>query len=349
MTNKNKYTVNFILSAFLVMMCFSTSCTYDYFEDETNYVLYVPKADINKRTDTYKIDEVKLFIYNNSIVEKDIYTFSPFDNNARTKVGNYNQKLFPGEHNVFCFSNIKGLTFSDTQSYQLSHFSLSKISGSSESSEEDYYQEPLGVLLDTKKPLIRFPGPVVVDTAYMEHRYVGRICFAFKNLTNLSSQLTFENIKSVETIAEGVGTVQYLSQITDSIHTRSTRMSENDKMKLTAKLFENPSQGFDFGFQNFYFPSLAYDQQEGGASDEQPISLLLSFRDAANKEIYSLRVDIVDRLNGYKPIILHMNQTLLVKVDGNDVQIITLTDPMDWNPVIDPNDNTNPGGGGLDM
>lgn len=329
MNNIIKYTIKFCLSSILALICLLSSCTYDYFEDESNYVIYIPKADVNKRTDTYKVDDVGLYIYNNESLERERHSVSPFEENARSRVGNFNFKLFPGQHYAYCFSNTSSTNFVETESFMTSRFLLKQ-------SDNGAYKEPSAILLDKKDPLIQFPGPVVTDTAWYEHKYVGRICVAFKNMTNLNSRLTFDNIKKVEVVAEGVGTVQYLYQITDSTNTRSTRLTSNDKIELSPQLYKNPYTGFDFGFENYYFPSL---------SETLGVTMVLNviFYDGDNNILYDLNIGVVDRQNNSIPLILHMNQTLLVAVDGNDVQIIELGDPENWDPDIQPGGGSSPG------
>ncbi|MDR1501826.1 MAG: hypothetical protein LBT43_05160 [Prevotella sp.] len=324
----------FILS---VCICFAPSCTYDYFEDESNYVIYVPKADMNTRTDTYKINDISIFIYNSNL-EKERYSSYPFEDNARTRVGNFNFKLFPGEHSVYCFTNISGVNFSEIDAFSTARFGLKQ-------NEEGYYEEPSVIFLESMKPFIHFPGPVVTDTAWFEKKYVGRICVAFKNMTNLNSSLTFSNIKKVEILAKGVGVTQYLSQIeiTDPLDTRSSRNSIDDKILLTSQLSENPYPDFDFGFDNYYFPSLS---PVDGVTE--PISLQLSFLDENNDIISTLAIDLIDRVTG-EATILHMDETILVTVDGNNIQILRLEDPSDWNSDIESGGNNTPGGGGTEI
>lgn len=316
-----------------VCVCFA-SCTYDYFEDESNYVVYIPKADVNKITDTYKIDDVSILIYNDNL-EKERYSYYPFDENARSRAGNFNFKLFPGEHSVYCFTNIPEIAFSDIDAYSTARFSLNQ-------DENGYYEEPPAITLENRKPLIRFPGPVVVDTAWFETKYVGRICVAFKNLTNLNPALTLNNIKKVEVLAQGVGVVQYLSEITDISNTRSSKYNTNDRMKLTSQLYENPYQDYEFGFANYYFPSLVTSTSDAAT---EPISLELRFLNSNDQLITTpLVVDVINRTTN-EAIILHMNETLVVAIDGNNIQILHLDSPYDWDPNIEPGGNNTPGGG----
>lgn len=336
MNNIHKYTTRLCLSSVLICLCLLSSCTYDYFEDETNYVVYVPKADVNRRTETYKVDDVRIFIYNTDLA-KDRYSLHPFEDNARTMVGNFHFKLLPGMHPVHCFSNISGVDFSEIQSYNTAKFTLQK-------SEDGYYKEPPVILSEYVSPLIRIPGPLVTDTALFEHKYVGRICFAIKNLEVFNSKLTLNNIKKVEILASGVGTCQYLSQISDSINTRSSRSNANDKMLLTAKLYENPYLDFEFGFENYYLPSPDLSAEENLS---EPINFKLTFFDANNQPIDFLHVEVTDA--NYQPKILHMAETIMVTIDGKDVKVLTLKDLLDWNPIIEAGKDNTPGGGGTEV
>jgi len=336
MNNIHKYTIKLYLLSVLAFFSLLSSCTYDYFEDETNYVVYVPKADVDVRTDTYKVGDVRIFIYNTDL-EKDRYSLFPFEDNARTRVGNFNFKLLPGIHSVHCFSNTNGVDFTETQSYNTAKFILPK-------SNEGYYKEPPVILSDYLAPHIRIPGPLVMDTAFFEHKYVGRICFAIKNLEAFNSKLTLKNIKTVRIVASGVGTSQYLSQISDSINTRSSRSSVNDKMLLNAKLYKNPYQNFEYGFENYYFPSPNLSS-EGNSSE--PINFQLTFLDVNDKIIDVIPVEVRD--DNYQPKTLHMAETIVVTIDGNDIKVLTLKDLLDWNPTIETGKDNTPDGGGVEV
>lgn len=336
MNNIHKYTIRLCLSSVLICLFLLSSCTYDYFDDETNYVVYAPKADVNKRTETYKVDDVRIFIYNTDL-EKHRYSLHPFEDNARTTVGDFNFKLLPGLHPVHCFSNINGVEFTEVESYNTAKFSLQQ-------SEDGYYKEPPVILSDYLAPTIHFPGPLVKDTALFEHEHVGRICVVFKNLQRFNTQLSLDNIKGIEVVAGGVGTVQYLSTISDSINTRSSRNSPGDKMFLYTKLYKDPYLDFEFGFENYYLPSP--DLSAEGNSSE-PINFEIRFIGDNNTIITVLPVELTDE--NQQPIVLHMAQTLIVEIDGKNVQVLTLKDLLDWNTSIETGKDKNPGGGGTEV
>jgi len=312
------------------------SCTYDYFEDETNYVVYVPKADRELRTETYSIEDLSILIYSGDL-HKDRYSYHPFEENARSKVGNFHFRLYPNSYSVYCFTNVQEVTFQDINSHNQAKFDL-------EQNTDGYYNEPSAIHVDYKEPTINFPGPAVRDTAWFEGKYVGRICVAFKELTKIDPSLTYNNIKRIDIEAGGIGVTQYLSKLTDSISTRSSRISTQDKMKLTSEPFKVEYKDFEFGVQNYYFPSP--DLSEEGRESE-PIHLSLKFIGKDNNTLSTLNIRVTDKKG--VPVVLHMNQTLVVEVDGNNITVLGLDDPEQWSPNIESGGNSSPGGPGVVM
>lgn len=349
MNYKYKYTNRFCLIFIITFMCLVSSCTYDYFEDETNYIVYVPKADHNKLSESggnYLIKDVKILIYEdpNFGLERHTYIDVPELKDPRYKVGNFGYRIHPGDHDVFCFSNITSIEFKDTDLLNDAYFELTQAT------ETNTYNAPSRILLDKKEPFIIYPGPVITDTAYLDHKYVGQICFAMKNMQVLSPALTYDNVASVRIVASNVGTKQSLSSITDSINTRSTRNNINDKIVLTSTLEKNLPPAFsnyDYGFKNYYFPSL--DSSLEGISGEIPIEFVISFLDASDNVITSLNTSLVD--SSYNPRVLHMNETIWIGLDGNDITIITIGAPEEWNSDIlaGEGNESGAGDGGINM
>jgi len=332
--NKGFYPQVFSLLAVLSVLLLIPSCTYDYFEDETNYVVYVPKADKELRTETYSIEDLSIFIYNDGLY-KEKYSHSPFAENARSMSGNFNFRLYPGSYNVYCFTNVEEVSFENLNTYNEARFDLQQLT-------DGTYEEPSAIYVERKTPTITFPGPVVIDTTLFERKYVGRICVAFKELTKLRPFLTYNNIKEIQIEASGIGVTQYLSALTDSVNTRSSRNNVEDKMWLIAETFEIEYKDFDFGIQNYYFPSP--DLSVEGRENE-PIVLKLSFVSQSGDILYIQSVRVADKTG--KPIVLHMNETLVVEIDGNNIQVLSLDDPEQWNPQIEEEGNSGPGSGGI--
>jgi len=304
-----------------------SSCTYDYFDDESNYVVYVPKADAGKVIDNYSIEDLAIYIYSEDL-QRERYSFSPFNEDARSTVGNYHFKLFPGYHSVYSFTGLSNLNFTDLNTQSTARFDLQK-------NTDGYYLEPSAIYLEYATPTIYFPGPVVTDTARFDRPFTGRICIAFKNMLPLHPSLTADKISKVEIEAAGIGTTQYFSQVTDSVSTRSTRFSPEDKMLLTSTVYVNPYKDFEFGLENRYLPSPALGTKEY-------ISLQLKFIDNQNLEVYSMFVDLVDDTRN--PVILHTNETIVIGIDGEKIHIISLDNPADWEDIMG-GGNSGPGPG----
>lgn len=333
--NKGYYIKIFFLLTISSVLLLIPSCTYDYFEDETNYEVYVPKADKDMRTETYGIEDLSIFIYND-VLNKERYSHTPFTENARSLSGNFNFRLFPGNYNVYCFTQAQETNFQNLNTYSEARFDLQQHT-------DGDYKEPSALYVEYKAPTIHFPGPLVSDTAFFESKYVGRICIAFKNMTVLSPLLTKSNIKEVRIEATGIGTTQYLSKLTTIDNTRSTRKTPDDKMRLTSEVFDLEYKDFPFGIQNYYYPS---PDLTGEENPNTPIELELKFIGHSGDALASLTITVIDKARN--PIILHMNETLVVEVDGTHIQILHLESIEDWNPQIEVEEGSGSGSGGID-
>lgn len=333
---KKYYPSRFYLLVVLFNLSVYSSCTYDYFEDETNYVVYAPKANKEIRTQTYCIEDINIFIYNGDL-KKERYSQSPFAENARSLFGNFNFRLYPGNYSVYCFTNMGETRFYDLSLHSLAKFELQQYA-------DGFYKEPSAIYGENKTPVIHFPGPLVSDTAWFDAKYVGTIGLAFKNLTKINPSLTPNNISKIEIEASGVGVVQYLSALTNTENTRSARYSENDKMRLVSKISDINYKDFDFGIQNYYFPSPNLSAE---SRENEPIYLKLNFIGANDNVLASLEIPVIDKRS--EALVLHMNETLIIEVDGNNIQILRLQDPEQWNPNIEPEGNSGPGSGGIDL
>lgn len=333
--NKGYYSRGLSLVAILSLLLVS-SCTYDYFEDETNYVVYVPKADKELRTDSFQIEDLSIIICNGERIVKERYSFAPFAESGRSIRGDFNFRLYPGPYNVYCFSNMKETPLQDMDSYSQAWFGLTKA-------DDGFYKEPSPIYLDYLTPTIEFPGPTLIDTAWFEKTYVGRIGVVFDNLEQINSALTKTNIKYVQIVATGIGVVQHLSAMTTWNDTRSSRNDPSDKMLLSSELMNPQYKHFTMGIENYYFPSP--DLSEEGVNE--PIVLQLSFIGHDDKPIASLELAVVDSQRN--PLILHMNELIVIEIDGSKVQVLHVDNPEDWNPTIVKEGNSGPGGGGIEI
>lgn len=326
---KKHTTLMYYLFVVGLNLCCLSSCTYDYFEDETNYAVYVPKADRTNMNDDYRVEDVRLLIYQDQLKHDTKISF-PFDRNARTRVGNFNFKLYPRMHSVYCLANTQGIEVFDIDSYTNAGFGLMK----SESNSYTYSDDLSNFHAEYKSPYIDFPGPKITDTAPFDKRYVGKICFAFKNIQINGQPISYNEVANIYVEALGVGNYQKLELLTDSINTRSSRYTQYDRVELNAKPYLEPLLDFGLGFHCYFFPSLG-DETDNG------ISLKIELQNSAGQSMYSLNINITD--------LLHMNETIFQAIDGNKVYKLTMDSPEDWNSDIETEDDTTPGGGGIEM
>lgn len=304
----------------LTGLIFFASCTFDYFEDETNYLVYVPKACAELSSDDYRIEDIRIYIYKETLVKQKAASF-PFMENPRMKMGYFNFRIFPGSYSSYCFANTAELKFKDVESYHNALFGLSE----SENGEYHYPGSLAGFSVDVINSGIEYPAPAKTDTVLFNRRYSGRICVAFKELAELNPSLIYGNIQKVSIEATGVGIYQSLALLTDSIHTRSSRYTPLDKVMMEYIPYENPLEGYDFGIDGYFYPSLS-DEGEGSI----PIILWMNFIDHNGNSIHSFPLDISETL--------HMNQTIYVGTNGVSSGLIEIGGPEPWDPGIEPGD-----------
>lgn len=304
------------------------SCTYDYFEDETNYVVYAPKAHSELITDDYRIEDIHIYIYNSETLHKHKKAAFPFQESARMKQGNFNFRVFPGSYSVFCFANTDGMNYSEMSPWQDAAFGLPEL----DNGEYHYPASFSSLSVELLNPDIIFPGPVITDTAHFHKRYSGRICVAFKELTNINPLLTYNNIGNIVIKATGTGTHQPMSLLTDSIHTRSNCYTDSDQVTMDCPLYENPIANYSLGTDGYFFPSV---------SDGRPITLTIDFIDKNGVSIHEFPINVTETL--------HMNQTIYLGTDGLSVVILDITAPEQWNSEIISDDDQPGSGGGMDI
>ncbi len=297
----------------LTSLIFFTSCTFDYFEDETNYVVYVPKANVELTTDEYQIEDIHIYIYKNETLANLKKASYPFKESSRMRKGNFNFRLFPSTYDVFGFVNTEGFIWSKLASRQEGGFGLPE----SESGEYRYPSSFASFSIEMLHPTIDFPAPLLTDTANFNKRYSGRICVAFEKLTNFNPLLTYSNISKIKVTATGTGTYQNMALLTDSINTRSGSYTSSDKVMMEFIPYENPFEEYEFGIDGYFFPSL---------SDDSPITLWMDFIDNSGKTLHSFPLTIVETL--------HMNQTIYLGTDGIGTFELDINGPEQWDPEI---------------
>lgn len=296
-------TITILLSA----ICLS-SCTFDYFEDETNYILYVP--DVEGRS----VKDCRVLVYDeNGNLAAEKYGALPFEDNPRMQTGMFSFKLKPGRYRVFCYANTDSLLFDGKSNIREAAFSLPKI-------QEDRYAQPPALMFDTgRTPEIIHPGIIVRDTARLID-YTGRITVRFKN-----PPFNVPSIKKVEMTASGIANRQLLQE-----DTLTRRISSKDvEYHLGAVPVQNNPDYFEVDYR--FFPSIFNDS----TSEAEQITLRFSFYDAdGNYVAQDLLVPVVDKATG-KPLRLLHNKRIIIIVD---VYTIVKIEILPWDGDIQDED-----------
>lgn len=185
----------------ILLLIFCSSCTYDYFEDETNYRLYIPQMHDKSISDFH----VSFFdMSGNRVFEKE-YSY-PFDGDMFIEQGIIRAKLLPGEYRISCFANSRNkkneVLFNKALSINTSQVWLSAIKPAVFNTAPE-----LRTVLnkETSAPFIGQPMKIDTIDISEETAHVGQIIYQFKKLpvsvdrieiatVNLSTGLSFDGI-----------------------------------------------------------------------------------------------------------------------------------------------------------
>lgn len=289
-----------ILSVFGII-----SCTYDYFEDEMNYKVFVPEIPENSITDC----RVMVYAEDGTLV-KERYISSPWGKDPREQSGIFSFRLLPGKYKVYCYTNTDSITFRDVSSLSSSAFHLN-----AKNVGDATYSSPSDILYQLLTPTIVHPGIMKVDTASVA-KYTGRITVRFKNFpANVSS------IHDVELRAKRSAVIQYLKEL----DLTGNRLSADDVMYHYAGLpVQNPVSDY-LEVDHLYLPTV---------NDGEIVTLDYTFLDSSGGTVIRIPVEFTDRLTGL-PLVLHSGERIIIEIDSYTIIGITI---VGWDEDIQDND-----------
>lgn len=292
-----------VLFAVITILISYTSCTYDYFEDETNYIVFVP--EVYDRT----VRDCRVMVYDAAgtlVGEK--YGETPFDKDPRIQIGQFGFRLQPGEYKVYCYTNTDSLSFTETRSFEQSSFKMNL------KEDGETYMQPSDVYFDKLAHTVIHPAFLNVDTANVR-RYTGRITVRFKNFPKDISKF-----KKVNTLARGIGTMQYLK-----LDTLTTRVTEFDAMTHNSDVLPSVPN-FDFEVENRFFPSI----------EDELTEFELEFLDSNNERVEFFPLPIADYVGSERiPRRLLHGQRMIIEVD---TWFITKISVVDWDADVQEED-----------
>lgn len=261
------------------------SCTHDYFEDQTNYQLFVPEV-LDK-----SVSDCRVLVYDQSgALAGERYAGAPFDDDTRIASGLFAFRLPPGRYTVYCYVNTAGVEFDSPGSLASACFRQIRLE---EAEEPEAHSQPSDVCWEKLAPDVTFYG-LTTDTAVLE-RYVGRVTVRFRNFPHPVAGIARSRL-----CASQIATRQPLAA--DTVTARDTEM---DCMLSVDPL---APQSQDFEVEHLYFPSL-----EG-----VPMDLRFRFLGSGGEFRAEMPVELRDKATG-EPLRLGPGQRLVVEVDGYTV------------------------------
>jgi hypothetical protein len=266
-----------------------TACTYDYFEDETNYIVYVP--EVRNKT----VNSCRVLIYDKSGLLAGDKSVSSASNDPKLNLGLFTFRLPAGDYKVYCYANIDSISFSGEQSHETSAFSLPVH-------EEGTYLQPSDVFYDKLEHTIRNPSIRYADTTAIE-RYVGRITVRFKNFP-----FDITNLAHVELLAKGVASKQYLKHDTLTSHVADENVMKHKDYASALSLSSGVLE-----VDHRYFPSVENCYK----------TLNFTFTDSEGNTIAAIPVNVTDP-DTNTPIRLYRGKRIIIEVDRYLISTIQL-------------------------
>lgn len=273
-----------------------TACTYDYFVDETNYLVFVPEV----KAKTVRDCRVMVYDANGNLVGEK-YATNPFANDERMVRGEFAFRLNPGEYNVYCYTNTDSVAFVDTRTYDTSAFQLLT------DGTENGYMQPSDMYFHKIKPNIIHPGILNTDTADLK-RYTGRITVRFKNFPVETTPINKIDLRAVN-----AATMQELK-----LDTLTTRVTEEDMMTHMDSENFTISSARSLEIDHRYLPSMVINDED------VKMTLNFLFKDSQGDKVLNLPVDVAWVEEGYPARRLLHGQRMIIEVNNYEVNKITL-------------------------
>ncbi len=284
-----------VLFTLVTTLLWFTSCTYDYFEDETTYQVFVPEVLNNT------VSDCRVLVYNTTgaLVATRYAAYPDWNKDPRMATGLFSFKLPPGEYDVYCYTNTDSLRFVEDHHIESSAFVLKE-----HPFDANYYVSPSDIHYQKYEAVVvKHPGLLVTDTVDLK-RYTGRITVRFKNFPADASR-----IKNVQLRAEGVSVMQYLKEH-ESVASRLTttsRQTESDRMyHLDALPVQTSADILEVDHR--YMPSI------------ENVLMTLNYTFLANDglTVIHVPVDVKDKDTG-QPLRLMSGERIIIEVDSYTV------------------------------
>lgn len=289
-----------VLCTYVAIFLSFTACTYDYFEDETNYMVFVP--EVLERT----VSDCRIMVYDETgTLAGARYAASPWDKDVRMNMGQFSFRLPPGTYKVYCYTNTDSLSFVEPETLETSAFKLKEAA-----SGVTGYAQPSEVFFQKLTPAITQPGYLYTDTLHAE-RYTGRITVRFKDFPGDVSK-----IDKIELSAVCAPVMQYLKK-----DTLTNCLTDNDMMYHLDKMPQQQTSGV-LEVDHRYLPTV---------DDGKTLRLTFTFLDASGAVVKRLPVEVSEKETGLPIRLLH-GKRLIIEIRSYTVVKISV---VGWNEDIE--------------
>lgn len=183
----------FKISACLVMLVACASCTYDYFEDDMNYKVFVPEFRDGLLTDC----RVMIWDTETGKLVGDRYARTGETRDNLVDLGIFPFRIAPGNYKVMVLTNTDSVEFRGHDDLASAAFALS-------SKDDGIFKSPAMMYFQYIPRELELQGKLVVDTAQIE-QYPARITVRYRG-----GAVSADACKKVKMRLSNIGHEQYV-------------------------------------------------------------------------------------------------------------------------------------------
>lgn len=264
-----------------------SSCTYDYFEDEMNYKIYVPEF----REKSIKDCSILLWNIDDNSLAGEWYSKTSAPQDALIRDGLFYFRLRPGNYKAHIIANLDSVNIFERTSFQDATFAF-------DANNQKVRLAPYPFKNDYVEREIKAIGQQIVDTAHIS-RYPAQLIVHYHG-AGLNPSLC----KSIRMTLKNVSTVHNISVGSPDL---SMEEVEHNYEFTDLVPFPSDADGAMFSVGGFLFPT----------HPEQVVQLSLSYNDEKGEPILAYNFQLMDSSNPGHPLKFGRGEDVIIDIYGS--------------------------------
>lgn len=266
----------------LAMLVTFSSCTFEYFEDEMNYKVYVPEFKQKL------VENCRVILWNTATGEKagDIFAMSNQTEDNVLEQGIFAFRVGPGSYRACVLTDVDSVGHYGTEDLQLSSFALDR-------KDNSVFKAPRSMLFDYIERTLIAQGQEVCDTAKVE-LYPAKLTVRYRG-----NDVPAETCRKARMRLTNIATEQRV--MLDTL-TSGVRDAKTDYIFDNVEAYPLSGDGARFEVSGLLFPTV----------ENEMLKLHIEFKDAASRVIAAYAFSLSTRDS--KPLRIFHSQHVIIDI-----------------------------------